>query len=123
VVQMPFNQVMQEGFTRFSQTTGQGNIGSTIQAAHQLGVYLMASHTLFKGHLAGQAMDPVMQTMPMLANHAQRAIQFNRSTPGVGTTLVGISTPAHLDDVLAVAKQPPLEKTVYLKMYQRTEQD
>jgi aryl-alcohol dehydrogenase-like predicted oxidoreductase len=88
-----------------------------------LGVYLMASHTLFKGHLAGQAMDPVMQTMPMLANHAQRAIQFNRSTPGVGTTLVGISTPAHLDDVLAVAKQPPLEKTVYLKMYQRTEQD
>ncbi len=122
VVQMPFNQVMQEGFTRFSQTTGQGNIGSTIQAAHQLGVYLMASHTLFKGHLAEQAMDAVIQAMPMLANHAQRAIQFNRSTPGVGTTLVGISTPAHLDDVLAVAKLPPLEKTAYLKMYQRTEE-
>lgn len=121
VVQMPFNQVMQEGFTRFSQATGQGNIGSTIQAAHQLGVYLMASHTLFKGHLADQAMDAVIQAMPMLKNHAQRAIQFNRSTPGVGTTLVGVSTPAHLDDLLAVAKLPPLEKTAYLKMYQRTE--
>lgn len=121
VVQMPFNQVMQEGFTRFSQTTGQGNIGSTIQAAHQLGVYLMASHTLFKGHLASQAMDAVMQAMPMLKNDAQRAIQFNRSTPGVGTTLVGVSTPAHLEDLLAVAKLPPLDKTAYLKMYQRAE--
>ena len=118
---MPFNQVMQEGFTRFSQTTGQGNIGSTIQAAHQLGVYLMASHTLFKGHLATQAMDAVMQSMTMLPNHAQQAIQFNRSTPGVGTTLVGISTPAHLQDALAVARIEPMEKTAYLKMYQRTE--
>ena len=121
IVQMPFNQVMQEGFTRFSQTTGQGNVGSTIQAAHQLGVYLMASHTLFKGHLANQAMDAVIQTMPMLPNHAQRALQFNRSTPGVGTSLVGISTPAHLQDALAVSRVPPLEKTVYLQMYQRTE--
>ena len=121
VVQMPFNQVMQEGFTRFSQTTGQGNVGSTIQAAHQLGVYLMASHTLFKGHLASQAMDAVTQAMPMLENDAQRAIQFNRSTPGVGTTLVGVSTPVHLEDILAVAKLPPLDKTAYLKMYERTE--
>ncbi len=121
VVQMPFNQVMQEGFTRFSQATGQGNIASTIQAAHQLGVYLMASHTLFKGHLANQAMDPVQQAMPMLQNHAQRALQFNRSTPGVGTSLVGVSTPAHLQDMLAVAHVPPLEKTAYLQMYQRAE--
>ncbi|ARU31888.1 oxidoreductase [Sulfuriferula sp. AH1] len=121
VVQMPFNQVMQEGFTRFSQTTGQGNVASTIQAAHQLGVYLMASHTMFKGHLATQAMDAVIQTMPMLKNDAQRAIQFNRSTPGVGTTLVGISTPVHLQDALAVAHIAPLEKTAYLQMYQRTE--
>ncbi|MHB1676753.1 MAG: aldo/keto reductase [Sulfuriferula sp.] len=121
VVQMPFNQVMQEGFTRFSQTTGQGNVASSIQAAHQLGIYLMASHTLFKGHLANQAMDPVIQAMPMLQNHAQRALQFNRSTPGVGTSLVGISTPAHLQDVLAVARVAPLEKKAYLQMYQRTE--
>lgn len=121
VVQMPFNQVMQEGFTRFSQTTGQGNVGSSIQAAHQLGVYLMSSHTLFKGRLADAAVDAVVQTLPMLPNHAQRAMQFNRSTPGVGTSLVGISTPAHLDDALAVAHLSPLEKTVYLKMYERTE--
>lgn len=120
VAQLPFNQVLLEGFTRFSQATGQGNIASTFQAAHQLRVYLMASHTLFKGHLAGQCLDPVVQAMPTLRNHAQRAIQFNRSTPGLGTTLVGISTPAHLDDALAVARTPPVEKTAYLRMYERT---
>jgi aryl-alcohol dehydrogenase-like predicted oxidoreductase len=121
LVQMPFNQVMQEGFTRFSQATGQDNIASTIQAAHQLGVYLMASHSLFKGKLATVAVDAVLQSMPLLANDAQRAMQFNRSTPGVGTSLVGISTPAHLDDMLDVARLVPMEKTVYLKMYERTE--
>ncbi|TCV90320.1 aldo/keto reductase [Sulfurirhabdus autotrophica] len=121
VVQMPFNQVMLEGFTRFSQTTGQGNIAGTFQAAHQLKVYLMASHTMFKGHLATQCTDTVLQSMSQLKNHAQRALQFNRSTPGLGTTLVGVSTPSHLEDVLEVAKMMPIEKTAYLKMYQRTE--
>ncbi len=121
VVQMPFNQVMQESFTRFNQATGQGNVGSTIQAAHQLGVYVMASHTMFKGHLANQSVDAVLQTMPMLRNHAQRALQFNRSTPGIGTSLVGISSPEHLEDLLAVSRIAPLEKAVYLKMYERAE--
>jgi len=121
VVQMPFNQVMLEGFTRFSHATGHGNIASTIQAAFQLKVYLMASHTMFKGHLAQQCTDTVMQALPQLENDAQRALQFNRSTPGLGTSLVGVSTPQHLDDVLAVAKIPPMEKTEYLKMYQKAE--
>jgi aryl-alcohol dehydrogenase-like predicted oxidoreductase len=121
VVQMPFNQVLLEGFTRFNQATGQGNVASTFQAAHQLKIYLMSSHSLFKGHLAGQCVDTVHQAMPELPNHAQRALQFNRSTPGLGTALVGVSTPAHLDDLLAVAARPPLEKNAYLKLYQRTE--
>ncbi len=117
VVQMPFNQVMLEAFSRFNQATGQGNVGSTIQAAYQLKVYAMASHTLLKGHLAEKATDTVAEALPELANHAQRALQFNRSTPGLGTSLVGINTPAHLDDLLAVAALPPLEKTRYLKMF------
>ena len=119
VVQMPFNQVMLEAFSRFNQATGQGNVGSTIQAAYQLKVYAMASHTLLKGHLAEKATDTVAEALPKLANHAQRALQFNRSTPGLGTTLVGVSTPEHLDDLLAVAALPPLEKTRYLKMFER----
>lgn len=121
LIQMPFNQVMLEGFTRFNQATGQGNVASTFQAAYQLKVFLMASHTMFKGHLAGQSLDAVTQAMPLITSPAQRALQFSRSTPGLGTALVGVSTPAHLDDVLAVARLEPMERTSYLKMYQKAE--
>lgn len=119
VVQLPFNQPMTEGFTRFSQATGQGNVASSIQAAHQLRVYAIASHTLGKGSLATQCTDGVADALADLANHAQRAMQFNRSTPGIGTSLVGISDPAHLDDLLAVARRAPLSRTEYLKLYER----
>lgn len=121
LVQLPFNQVMLEGFTRFNQATGHGNVASTIQAAFQLKVYVMASHTLAKGRLAEYCEDVVRSAMLQLANAAQRALQFNRSTPGLGTSLAGISSPAHLDDLLAVARMPPLAREAYLKLYQRVD--
>ncbi|MEK8089166.1 aldo/keto reductase [Thermithiobacillus plumbiphilus] len=122
IVQMPFNVLMTEGFTRFSQATGQGNIASTIQAAFQLKVYLMASHSMGKGILATEAPVVFQEVMPDLTNPAQQALQFNRSTPGLGTSLVGMSNPAHLQDALSVARREPLEKEQYLKMYQRAEE-
>lgn len=119
IAMLPFNQVMSEGFTRFNTATGQGNIASPLQAAYQLEVYVMASHTLFKGHLAQQSVGPVAECMPELANPAQRAMQFNRSTPGLGTSLVGLSTPEHLADLLAAARVPPMPRKAYLAMYQK----
>ncbi|MCC6610714.1 MAG: aldo/keto reductase [Burkholderiales bacterium] len=119
VIQLPFNQAMTEGFTRFSQATGQGNVASSVQAAHQLRVYVMASHSLGKGLLARECADAVAAALPDYASHAQRALQFNRSTPGIGTSLVGVSTPGHLADLLAVAQRPPLAKAEYLKLYAR----
>lgn len=119
VVQLPFNQAMTEAFTRFSQATGQGNVASSIQAAHQLRVYVLASHTLGKGLLATQCAEGVASALAGLANHARRAMQFNRSTPGIGTSLAGISDPAHLDDLIAVARCAPLPRAEYLKLYER----
>lgn len=119
IVQLPFNQAMTEGFTRFSQATGQGNVASTIQAAHQLRVYVMATHSMGKGTLARQSSDAVRAALATLPNDAQRALQFNRSTPGIGTSLVGISTPAHLEDALTVARLAPMAKQAYLALYER----
>lgn len=121
LVQLPFNQAMPEGFTRFNQATGQGNVASTLQAAFQLRIYAMASHSLAKGRLAAAGEDVLREALPQFANPAQRALQFNRSTPGLGTSLAGISTPAHLDDVLAVARMAPMSRADYLKLYQRTQ--
>lgn len=122
LVQLPFNQMQTEGFTRFNHATGQGNVASALQAAHQLRVYVMASHALGKGRLACEGAAAVRVALPGLANDARRALQFNRSTPGLGTSLVGISSPAHLDDLLAVAGTPPMCRQDYLKLYQRAEQ-
>ncbi len=119
IVQMPFNLAQSEGFTRFNQATGQGNVASTLQAAYQLRIYVMGSHGLGKGRLAQWDHPALQRLMPCLANPAQRAIQFNRSTPGLGTTLIGLSTPAHLDDLLAVAATPPLALKQYLSLYER----
>jgi aryl-alcohol dehydrogenase-like predicted oxidoreductase len=119
IVQLPFNQAMNEGFTRFSQATGQGNVASALQAAHQLKIFVIGSHGLAKGALAAQCADAVRGAMPELANDAQRALQFNRSTPGLGVSLAGISTAAHLDDLLAVAARPPLAREAYLGLYRR----
>ncbi|MBX3665720.1 MAG: aldo/keto reductase [Burkholderiales bacterium] len=119
IIQLPFNQAMNEGFTRFSQATGQGNVASTLQAAHQLKIFAMGSHGLAKGALAAQCADAVRAAMPDFANDAQRAMQFNRSTPGLGVSLAGISTPDHLDDLLAVTARPPLAREAYLALYRR----
>ena len=119
VVQLPFNELMPEAYTRFSQVTGQGNIGSTIQAAFQLKLTIMASHPLGKGLLAREEVPSLQEAMPELADAAQRAIQFVRSTPGIGVTLVGLSTPLHLPDFLAVARQLPLPKERYLAMFEK----
>ena len=119
VVQVPFNALMPEAYTRFSQVTGQGNIGSTIQAAFQLKLTIMASHPLGKGLLAREEVPSLQEAMPELADAAQRGIQFVRSTPGIGVTLVGLSAPLHLADFLAVAKQPPLPRERYLAMFEK----
>lgn len=119
IIQLPFNMGMTEGFTRFNQATGQGNVSSTLQAAYQLGVFVMASHAMMKGHLAQQTLEEVQAKMPGLKNPAQYALQFARSTPGVGSALVGISQQAHLDDLLLVARQAPILRQMYLSLYQK----
>ena len=119
VLEIPFNAIMPEAYTRFSQVTGQGNIASTIQAAFQLKLTVMASHSLGKGILAREDIPALGAAMPDLANPAQRAMQFVRSTPGIAVALVGMSSPLHLPDVLAVAQKPPLEREQYLALFER----
>jgi aryl-alcohol dehydrogenase-like predicted oxidoreductase len=116
LVELPFNQAMPEAYTRFNQATDAGET-SVLQAARLHGVYVVASHTLAKGRLAAHAADAVARALPDLANDAQRAVQYNRSTPGVGTTLVGAARPAHLDDLVAVSRRPLLAPGVYASLY------
>jgi aryl-alcohol dehydrogenase-like predicted oxidoreductase len=50
----------------------------------------------------------VAERIEGLNTDSQRALQFVRSTPGVGVALVGMSKIAHVDENLFVATVPPV---------------
>ena len=123
LVTMPYNVSMLEGFTRFNQATGKGNVASTVQAAYQLGLYFVGTHTLMGGRLLTEQPPILRQALGDLPSNAQRALQFARSTPGVGTAMVAMADPAHVDEALEVARRDPLPRKAFLKMFEQAEGD
>ncbi|MFB6259480.1 MAG: aldo/keto reductase [Thiohalorhabdaceae bacterium] len=123
LVTMPYNVNMLEGFTRFNQATGQGNVASTVQAAYQLGLYFIGTHTLMGGQLLEEQPPILRQTMGDLRTNAQRAMQFSRSTPGVGTAMVAMADKAHVNEALELGKTDPLPRKTFLKMFEQAEDD
>ena len=119
IIALPYNQAMTESFTRFGQTTGSGQVTSTLQAAHQLGVFVVGSHGMGKGLLADKCSEALRRLTPALENDAQRSLQFNRSTPGLGVSLTGMTDPLHLADMLAVARNMPLKRDQFLSLFER----
>jgi aryl-alcohol dehydrogenase-like predicted oxidoreductase len=106
VVQLPYNLAMPEAFVRANQSVG-GALVPLLEAARQLGVYVMASASILQGQLARNLPPMVATVLPGLATDAQRALQFVRSTPGIGTALVGMKSAAHVEENAGVAAVPP----------------
>jgi aryl-alcohol dehydrogenase-like predicted oxidoreductase len=107
-VQVPYNLGMTEAFTLPNQTVS-GEAMSVIEAAERLGIYVMTSASIHQGQLARNLPPVIGQFLPGLETDAQRALQFVRSTPGVGTALVGMKQPAHVDENVRVSGVSPLE--------------
>ena len=106
VIQLPYNLAMTEAFTRANQTID-GRLVPLLEAARRLGVYVMASASVYQGQLTRRLPPLVAELLPGLATDAQRALQFVRSTPGLGTALVGMRTIAHVDENAAIARVAP----------------
>jgi aryl-alcohol dehydrogenase-like predicted oxidoreductase len=107
VMQLPYNLGMPEAFTRATQKLD-GGFFSALDVARHLGLYVMASASLLQGRLAQGLPAAFADLVPGLATDAQRAIQFVRSSPGVGTALVGMKSVAHVDENAAAAAVAPL---------------
>lgn len=110
-LQLPYNLVMTEAFALVNQQVGDAFF-SAIDAAEALGLAVITSATLKQGVLASPFMADLSPYFPEQQTDAQRAIQFARSTPGVTCALVGMRTPAHVVENLAVAAQPPSDPAV-----------
>ena len=98
-VQLPFNLGMTEALTLGNQSMN-GKARTVMEAASELGITLVASASLLQGQVARNLPAFVGQALG-LANDAERALQFVRSSPGITTALVGMS---HVEHVVANAK-------------------
>jgi len=107
VIQLPYNLGMTEAFTRANQRVD-GGLVPVLQAARQLGVSVMASASVHQGQLTRNLPPLIAELIPGLVSDAQRALQFVRSTPGIGTALVGMKTPAHVDENVKIGAVPPM---------------
>jgi aryl-alcohol dehydrogenase-like predicted oxidoreductase len=117
VIQLPYNLGMPEAFTRPTQPLG-GETVSALEGARRLDIYTMISASIHQGQLA-RGLPPVIEEfLPGLETDAQRALQFVRSTPGVGTALVGMKDLAHVEENAALAAVPPLPWARFRKLFQ-----
>ena len=101
-VQLPFNLEMDEAATLPNQR------GRTLlQLAREAGVAVFASASVLQGRLA--RLSPAQrERLADLDTDAQRSLQFVRSTPGITCALVGMKSPAHVEENCAVAGIQPL---------------
>jgi aryl-alcohol dehydrogenase-like predicted oxidoreductase len=116
VIQLPYNLAMPEAFTRATQRVG-GEVVSALEAARRLDLYVMASASVYQGQLTRGLPGVIAQFLPGLATDAQRALQFVRSTPGIGTALVGMKSAAHVEENAAVAGAPPMPWEEFKRLF------
>ena len=106
VIQLPYSLAMTEALAQANQQIGKQSV-SVLQAAEQLGLYVMASAPIAQGKLARNLPPALSQVLEGLRTDAQRALQFVRSTPGVGTALCGMRQVAHVEENAALVGLPP----------------
>ena len=116
VIQLPYNLAMPEALTHATQSCG-GEMVSILEAARRLDVYVMASASVYQGQLTHRLPPVVGEYLPGLASDAQRAIQFVRSTPGLGTALVGMKSESHVDENAGVAAAPPVPWEQFQRLF------
>lgn len=116
VVQLPYNLAMLEALTQRNQQVGNATV-SFLEAAHSLGITVMASATIMQGQLVGRLPASIGEALSGLTSDAQRAIQFTRSTPGITTALVGMKSLEHVEHNLETAKVPPATMEQFHKLF------
>ena len=116
VVQLPYNLAMTEALTLANQGAGREPV-PLLESARRLGVYVMSSASIYQGQLAKNLPAVIARFLPGLDTDAQRALQFVRSTPGVGTALVGMKTAAHVAEAARLCAVSPVPWSEFQKLF------
>jgi aryl-alcohol dehydrogenase-like predicted oxidoreductase len=117
IIQLPHNLAMPEALTRQNQPVDQQML-TPLEAAHAHGMFVMCSASILQSRLT-RGLPAILRQVFDLETDAQRAIQFVRSSPGVGTALVGMKQVRHVEENLAVAKIPPAPLEQFMQLFGR----
>jgi aryl-alcohol dehydrogenase-like predicted oxidoreductase len=117
-LQLPYNLGMPEAFSRPNQIVD-GQSMTILEACRQLGISVVASASVLQSKLSSGLPFVISEQLPGLRTDAQRAIQFVRSTPGITTSLVGMSGIAHVEENLELAAVPP-DPAAVAKLFEDT---
>lgn len=94
-IQLPVNLSMTEAALKPTQPFRFG-AQTILDAAKELGMFVMASASLMQMRLQGRIPPEYSQAFGTTGDDAATALQFTRSVPGVTTALVGMGRPAHV---------------------------
>jgi aryl-alcohol dehydrogenase-like predicted oxidoreductase len=108
VVQLPYSLAMPEAYVRKNQTV-RGTAMTPFEAAAALDLYVVGSAVLYQNRLTQGLPGEVRTRVTGVETDAQRAIQFARSTPGIGTALAGMKQVSHVEENLRVLSVPLLD--------------
>jgi predicted aldo/keto reductase-like oxidoreductase len=111
---------MTEALTRANQDLD-GRSVPLVEAANKLGITLVASASLLQGKLS-RGLPPFVIAALGLKSDAERALQFVRSTPGITTALVGMSSAEHVRANLALAAVSPASQDEFSRLFERGRQ-
>ena len=115
-VQLPFNVYMADAFTVESHRTPDGD-KSALWFANDAGLAVFTSASIMQGRLASDLPEDVAARLDG-DSHAQRAINFARSGPGVTSSLVGMGSPDHVAENADAGRHEPLGAQAFDAVFQ-----
>jgi aryl-alcohol dehydrogenase-like predicted oxidoreductase len=115
-IQLPVNLAMPEALLFQNQKLGDEYV-SLLDAAAALGVTVVASASILQGQISRGLPEAIREPLGALATDAQTGIQFVRSAPRVTTALVGMSSLAHVEENLQLARIAPALPEDFMRVF------
>ena len=116
-VQLPYNLAMPEAYLLRNQAVS-GKVFTPFDAARELGVSAMCSASILQGKLTHSVPFHLRTGLGNPTTDAMTSIQFVRSTPGVATALVGMSSAAHVEENMNLRSVPVVSKEDFEGLFQ-----
>jgi aryl-alcohol dehydrogenase-like predicted oxidoreductase len=114
-IQLPYNLAMLEAYALPNQGSPQ-KLETTMALAEREGVIVVGSASIYQGQLASNLPQFIRQHLGMESD-AGNALQFSRSTPGMGISLVGMGRPEHVVENLKIAAKPLASEEEFRKLF------